>query len=323
MKFSVVIPAYNAAATLKRAMNSVLAQSAKNSFELIIVDDGSTDDSAIIVETYAEKHNNIILQCQNNSGAATARNRGISMAKNELVCLLDADDEWQQDFLIVISQLVEKYPHAALYASAYDLLKYNSQYAPLHFRSVPTDNGIIDSYFRTVLRGSLPFYTSCVCLRRTIFLKEGGFPENEKYGEDMYLWSRLAAKYPIAWSSYRGATIYTNVANRVSDNYQREVEWPFFAFLDSIPRNKIRKSELPYLNKYIARMRLAIAGKQIKNSFFQDGMGNLAKINGRYYLMRRVLYRIIATMRINYKHYGWFDNYVRKLKKRIGRKRRA
>lgn len=99
--FSVIMPVYNAEKTLSRSIESVLNQNIKD-FELIIVNDGSTDDSLSIIEFYLNTNNNIILINQKNSGPGIARNNGISNSHGEYICFLDADDFWSNDFFDVV-----------------------------------------------------------------------------------------------------------------------------------------------------------------------------------------------------------------------------
>lgn len=95
------MPVYNAEKTLSRSIESVLNQNIKD-FELIIVNDGSTDDSLSIIEFYLNTNNNIILINQKNSGPGIARNNGISNSHGEYICFLDADDFWSNDFFDVV-----------------------------------------------------------------------------------------------------------------------------------------------------------------------------------------------------------------------------
>ena len=115
IKFSVVIPLYNKEKDIVNTIKSVLNQKYKAD-EIIVVNDGSTDNSVEII-----KHNfgtKVTLLSQENSGETSARNRGLDNVKNEYVALIDADDIWEENFLLEIKILIEKYPSAVFYATA-------------------------------------------------------------------------------------------------------------------------------------------------------------------------------------------------------------
>ena len=108
---SVVIPLYNKERYIARAIQSALGQT-YGDFELIVVDDGSTDGSVDIVSQFADTRLRLINQA--NAGVGAARNRGIKDAKYELITFLDADDEWMPDFLETVLELREEFPEASL-----------------------------------------------------------------------------------------------------------------------------------------------------------------------------------------------------------------
>lgn len=101
MLFSVIIPAYNAEYTIVRCINSVLLQTIDN-YEIIVVDDGSTDYTSNKVKEIADKCNKIKMRQQKNSGPGAARNTGISLSQGDYIAFLDADDYWETDYLETI-----------------------------------------------------------------------------------------------------------------------------------------------------------------------------------------------------------------------------
>jgi len=114
--FSIVIPLYNKEATIARAIQSVLNQTVQD-FEIVIVNDGSTDKGPDIVS--AIKDSRIRLIHQENQGVSAARNKGIAEAKYDLIAFLDADDEWHPQFIEEILNLKSKYPMCDVYATNY------------------------------------------------------------------------------------------------------------------------------------------------------------------------------------------------------------
>ena len=113
---SVIIPLYNKVNTVERAVRSVLDQTVSE-FELIVVNNGSTDGSEDVVKRIDDPR--IILISQPNQGVSMARNKGVAIAKGDYVAFLDADDEWRPTFLETVLRMREKYPDCAVFATAY------------------------------------------------------------------------------------------------------------------------------------------------------------------------------------------------------------
>ena len=109
IKFSIIIPVYNNEQTIERAIQSCLEQTF-TSFELIIIDDGSIDNSKTKLNAYSNYENIKILQNNSNRGVSYTRNRGIKVAKGEYLCFLDADDFFTHNKLAVINTCIEKNP---------------------------------------------------------------------------------------------------------------------------------------------------------------------------------------------------------------------
>lgn len=199
MKFSVVIPSYNKVEYIERAINSVLCQSEPD-FELIVVDDGSTDGTyekaREILENRAE---NCVVLRQKNAGVADARNNGANFSKGQYISFLDADDWWEPDYLQEMSILIKEYPQAGMYGSGYYIVKNgHKRIAPI---GVPLGfkRGIIN-YCRTYSNTMcMPISSSSVTIPRDVFLGSGGFERGISLGEDFLLWIRLALKYPVVF----------------------------------------------------------------------------------------------------------------------------
>ena len=114
---SVVIPLYNKKESVAHTLKCVLMQTYQD-FEVVVVDDGSTDGSAEIVEGVDDGRIRLIRQ--ENGGVSAARNRGIKEAKREYVAFLDADDEWKPEHLQTLVGLMEKYPQCGAYSTNYE-----------------------------------------------------------------------------------------------------------------------------------------------------------------------------------------------------------
>ena len=197
-KLSVIIPLYNKAPYIRKALESVFAQTFKD-WELIVVDDGSTDNSATICEKIIKEasqtiHNTLYIIHQTNSGVSAARNTGAAASHGEFVCFLDADDWWEPTYLERMAQLIEDYPEAGLYACNYIYYKPGKTHVALN---IPT--GYINypkAYYESE---AMPVWTGATMMPREVFEEMGGFPLGIKLGEDFLLWAKTAKHYPVAF----------------------------------------------------------------------------------------------------------------------------
>jgi len=190
-RVSVIMPLFNKAPYVKKAVGSVLAQSFRD-WELIVVDDGSTDGGPQVVLDLADERCHVY--SQGNLGVSAARNSGVRLAKGELLAFLDADDWWDTDFLKEMVSFADKYPEAGLWASNYWYAKRGKTRV-----AVNQETGYFN-YPKSYLRNdAMPTWTGAVLLRKENFEQVGGFPLGIKLGEDFLLWSKIALKYKFAF----------------------------------------------------------------------------------------------------------------------------
>lgn len=198
--FSVVIPLYNKEQSIGIALNSVLSQT-HETFEVVVIDDGSTDASASTVAAARDKRVRLIRQT--NAGVSAARNSGVKHARSDYIAFLDADDYWQPDFLATIDRLVDMNPTAGLFATAFEAEQQDGQIVKpkLEARVAAMAPGQLQNYFRAAAFGhGLPFHSSSICVFRPAFEAVGGFKHGVKYGEDLDLFARLALRYPVMFT---------------------------------------------------------------------------------------------------------------------------
>ena len=189
---SVVIPLYNKEQSIAATLQSVLAQTYTD-FEVIVVDDGSTDKSADVVRNFIStvksevcKVKNVRLIHQENAGVSAARNRGIMEAKGEYIAFLDADDLWAQNYLATLAALITDFPNAGLYSLGYVEMK-GDQSSMSDRNDIPVQRGWVSHPWK--MRKGL--WTGSVAASRERLLKLGMFDTRMTHGEDLDMWWRL------------------------------------------------------------------------------------------------------------------------------------
>lgn len=188
--FSVIIPLYNKEQSIYKTIQSVLNQTFID-FEIVVVNDGSTDNSLKIIEQINDPRIRIINKL--NGGVSNTRNRGIREAKFELIALIDADDFWEPNFLEEMYSLINDFPNFSLYGSAHDEYENNSfsfknNTLPVLYR------GILNNYFE-LAKSNVLFWTSAVIIKKEALLAIGGFNEMISIGEDLDVWFRINLNY--------------------------------------------------------------------------------------------------------------------------------
>ena len=200
MQFSVIIPLYNKASYVAKAIQSVLSQTFTD-FELIIVDDGSKDNSFVVAVNAIEGQGNCHIYRQQNAGVSMARNMGVAFSHGDYLCFLDADDWWDERFLVEMAQLIEAFPEAGIYGTNYTIVnetKRKTRVSPIGVEA-GFEKGYINYcqvYAKTL---AMPLWTGAVCVPRAVFDAVGGFNPQLKMGEDFDLWIRIAIKHKVAF----------------------------------------------------------------------------------------------------------------------------
>ena len=199
MRFSIIIPLYNKEPYVAKAVNSVLSQTYPD-FELVIMDDGSKDESYDVASKAIEGRENCHIHRQENAGVSMARNNAAALSRGDYLCFLDADDWWDPNFLTEMSGLIDVCPDAGIYGTGYTIVnekKNKTRVAPIAVEP-GFERGYINYcrvYSKTL---AMPLWTGAVCIPRAIFNEMQGFPKGIKLGEDFLLWMKIALKYKVA-----------------------------------------------------------------------------------------------------------------------------
>jgi glycosyltransferase involved in cell wall biosynthesis len=257
-KVSVIIPLLNKAPYISRAIKSVLNQTVQN-FEIIVIDGGSEDNGPKIVKNFIDPRIQFFIQ--SGKGVSNARNEAVHFSKNEYIAFLDADDEWMPNHLETILKLIEKYPEAGMFTTAFKIQTAEGKTHWAHYESIPNHpwEGLLPNYFKSAALGDTPVWTSVVVIPRKIFDEAGGFPEGYWWGEDVDLFGKIALKYPVAFSWEFGAIYHHDALNRACNkittvNFEEE---PFFYTAQAaLKRQEISPEFIESINEYLANRKI-------------------------------------------------------------------
>jgi glycosyltransferase involved in cell wall biosynthesis len=264
MNFSVVIPLYNKALHIERALRSVLAQTCQD-FEIIVVNDGSTDNGGEIVEGIGDARIRLIDQL--NQGVSVARNVGIEAARQRYIAFLDADDEWLPEYLWNIRVLINNFPDCGAYASAIKTVRPHGQMFFPKLDKLPPEPwiGILPNFFELFQDGLTAFHPSSIVLPKEVLQEVSGFPVGVVLFEDICCWVNVAIRYPIAFSPKR-LTIYHQEAINRSNVHKNLSEVPFANIIQKAITNGLISPELQQeVLEFVAQWQIHIASVNIIN----------------------------------------------------------
>lgn len=245
--FSIIIPYYKKRKYIERCIDAVLAQTYQD-FEIILVDDGSQDDVAqLIEEKYSGK---VHLIQQENQGVSAARNTGIAAATHDYIAFLDADDYWSPFYLKKVVQVINQEKDIKIIGSHYSRTKSN-----VETENRKLDYFLIKDYFKNALRLTY-FFTSGTVVLREFFKQEDGFNTNLKSGEDLDVWFRAVLSGGNAFYINNVLSYYSDEdENQASVAILKNVENRFVTNMHSIyfrDAKKIYPQEFyDFLSKYI------------------------------------------------------------------------
>lgn len=249
--FSIIMPLYNKAPYVRKAVESVVRQTFAD-WELIVVDDGSDDGGAELVKAFSDTRIRMIRQ--ENMGVSMARNNGVSVAQGDYICFLDADDWWCDGYLESMQELIARHPDAGLYSTAYLLVKNGRQrQAPIGVAADFTE-GIIDYcsvYAKTLC---MPVFTGATCVPRRIFDEQQGFNRLLSLGEDFDLWLHIAQKHPVVLLNQPLA--YYNQDADPRHRAIRRLHDPAHHVLWNLPEMEAREDSDPAYKQLIDNLRV-------------------------------------------------------------------
>lgn len=288
--FSVIIPLYNKAPYIEKALQSVLQQTFRN-FEIIVVDDGSTDNGAEIVKKvfstdYLTAHQLQIplkgfqLISQPNQGVSTARNNGVKAAQENYLAFLDADDEWHPEYLAKMKQLIEQFPDAGLWASSYYIVKNGRNRLATVGVEKDFSKGIIN-YFQTYAKTlCMPVWTGAAIVSKKVFEEEHGFKPQLKLGEDFDLWVRIAMKHPVAFLNEPLAYYHQDVEQKDRGVVDNKIYEPATHYIFNLQFLEQAEKENADLKQLLDNLRVyTLERYRLKKTYPEEVKKEISKVN--------------------------------------------
>lgn len=301
MYFSVVIPLYNKEQSIHKTIQSVLSQT-YTAFELLVIDDGSTDDSLSVVKKMNDSRLRIINQ--QNSGVSVARNRGIQEAKHDYVSFLDADDWWDKNYLNETRKLIIDFPQSVMYGSSFAIHISNSS-SPVKANLPGGFRGEITNYSRFVfdslhamykdrsLQNVNLFHSSSATFNKAAIESSGGYNSEIKLMEDWDVYFRIAASGSVAYYNKVLAYFNHDAENRCSFKITRSFS-EYACFNDKIRNYYKNDKYAAYFWNYFA---LATIRKFYFSERKKEAKQLLNKLNFKnqpikWFILYRFPYRI-------------------------------
>lgn len=247
---SVVIPLYNKEELITVTVRSVLSQTFAD-FELLIVNDGSTDGSLAVVSAISDPRIKVINI--ENSGVSVARNTGIKAASHDWVAFLDADDWWDHSFLEEMTKAIKSYPEHKLFAGGRSRV-FKDVTERYDHPLLPSDGetGTIN-YYKVISRYLPLINSSNAIIKKSHFESAGYFKPGQQRYEDHDLWMRLAVNEPVAFVNRELSFYRKTEVNTISQGIFKAEE--FSAFISTIIKvnGQLSPAERGYFKKYYTR----------------------------------------------------------------------
>lgn len=263
--FSVVIPLYNKANYIESTLKSVLDQTFTD-YEIIVINDGSTDESEAVVHQFNDKR--IQIFHQKNQGVSVARNLGIEKSTGKLIAFLDADDYWFPNHLQELTHLYSDFPDCGIYCSRYKIKTAKNHFQSPYYSGIDQSfQGIVKDYFAS----NMPFritWTSSLAIPKEILENAGSFTPGVTNGQDLELWTKIGIQYPVAVNNTITAIYNNTIHNSLAKKNIGSMQ------LMNFKQFKISEQENPSLKKFLDLYRIEygfkyyLAGYKEKSDFY-------------------------------------------------------
>jgi glycosyltransferase involved in cell wall biosynthesis len=264
---SVIIPTFNRANLIEKAIKSVLKQTYQD-FEIIVVDDGSIDNTEEIIRGFKDKRVKYIKKYKKNRGISVARNIGIKVARGKYIALLDSDDEWLPEKLNKQMKIFESESSevGVVYTGDYYVNEKDKEIKKVH---IPRKKGYI---YEDLLKAEGGLYVSTVLVKKECFAKVGLFDENFPAREDLDMWIRIAKYYKFRYVKDLLVVCRTHL-NQITTNSE--------ALIEGVKRIQM---------KYIKELRERPYSYSIRFFYLGNKLCHIGKIReGQRYFIKAIL----------------------------------
>jgi glycosyltransferase involved in cell wall biosynthesis len=281
---SVAIPLYNKGAFIAETVESVRSQTFQN-FEIVVVDDGSTDDGPSKLSQLNDPRLHVIRQA--NAGVSAARTRAMREGRGKYVAFLDADDVWRPHHLFHLLELSARYRDASLFGNNFversAVTAVNESAENICYR-------VVDDYFMECAAGHSPFYTSSCMVPRERALELGGFPTGNVCGEDLALWIKLAPTGPVTVSNYVGCVYRRGIDSLSRQSWYRNATDVSMTALNELleQRNDWSDRHRQSVREYFFRLALAHCLDGLRAGELEQARYYLRLAGGTQLLRRRL-----------------------------------
>lgn len=261
--FSIIIPLYNKERDVANTLKS-LSEQTYQEFEVIIVDDGSTDKSLEVARSHATERHRIFTK--ENEGVAPTRNFGVQQAESDYVVFLDADDYWYPFHLEDLKDLIDTHPQETWFATAYEK-RFNDQLVSPMITPILEKGtqwkGRVNNFFENSWVDCLA-WTSAVCFKKSFFQELNGFDTTITMGagEDTDLWLRAALKSPLIFSNRISATHNLDGSNRISNSPTLDRNFMNLDLYEAAAKNDPKLKKYLDLNRYSFALQHRFAGDE-------------------------------------------------------------
>ena len=294
--FSVVVPLYNKEKFIERTIKSILDQSYTD-FELLLIDDASTDSSLKIASTLASAKVKIIKH-PTNRGLSATRNTGIQAATAQYIAFLDADDCWEPNYLETLAALISHYPEAQLYATNY--LEIYSELVALRPKTKLESNDknfLIADFFKSSLKQPI-YCPSSFCVNKVVFESIGLYNEQITYAEDVEFNIRANSSFQLAYSSFPLVKYSMYSQNQITQSSLKDKVIPNFDSFEIITKGNASLKKYLDFHRYIFAKMYKIENDLVNYQLLKKGIHENPEISGLNYKQRLLLNAPLSLLRL-------------------------